>query len=249
LIDNITPVIIAKDAQNTIKDTLDSLVSFQEVILYLNNTTDNTQSIAKNYTNVKIIDGDFLGFGKTKNKAASFAKNDWILSLDSDEVLSSSFITSLSKINLDNSTIYTILRTNYYKKTQIKYCWGDDIIVRLYNKHKTSFCNNMVHEYIIEDNYHIKQIEGVVNHYPYQTISDFIIKINRYSTLFANENKGKKNSSPLKSFFKGMFNFFKTYILKRGFLDGYAGLLISISNANGAFYKYLMLYEENNNDN
>lgn len=78
MIHNITPVIIAKDAQKTIEETLKSLVSFEEVIVYLNNSTDETKQIAQKFSNVKIIDGDFIGFGPTKNKASEFSSNDWI---------------------------------------------------------------------------------------------------------------------------------------------------------------------------
>ena len=245
LIKNITPVIIAKDAQSTIQKCLDSLLDFEEVILYLNNTTDNTVQIAKEYKNVKIIDGIFEGFGPSKNKASTYSSNKWVLSLDSDEVLSREFVENISNLKLEDKNVYTILRTNFYKQTQIKYCWGDDIIVRLYNKNNTFFCNNKVHEYIIDKNHNIIQLVGMVNHFPYNNITDFIIKLNRYSTIFAQDNVGKKSSSPLKAFLNGNFSFFKTYILKRGFLDGYAGLVIAFSHMATNFYKYIKLYELN----
>jgi len=84
-----------------------------------------------------------------------------------------------------------------------------------------------------------------MKHYSYMSISDFIIKLDRYSTLFANDNVGKKSSSPAKAFFNGLYSFFRTYILKRGFLDGYAGLIIAFSHFATNFYKYIKLYELN----
>jgi hypothetical protein len=165
--------------------------------------------------------------------------------LDSDEVLSKEFILNIQKIELNTNTIYSILRTNYYKQTPIKHCWGDDIIIRLYNRTNTSFCNNKVHEYIIEKGYESQLLDGIVEHYPYNNMTDFIIKLDRYSTIFAQDNVGKKNSSPLKAFLNGNFSFFKTYILKRGFLDGYAGLVIAFSHMATNFYKYMKLYELN----
>ena len=244
-IDNISVVIIAKNAQNTIQSTLDSLIDFEEVIIYLNNSTDKTDLIVKKFSNVKVIDGDFLGFGETKNKASTYAKNNWILSLDADEILSKEFVVTLQNIKLDKKSVYSILRLNYYKDIQIKYCWGDDIIIRLYNREKTRFTPNKVHENIISDNFIIKQIDGIVKHYPYSTITDFIIKLDRYSTIFAQENKGIKQSSPLKAILNSQFSFFKTYFLKRGFLDGYSGLIIAFSHMATNFYKYIRLYELN----
>jgi len=245
LIENISCVIIAKDAASTIIPTLESLKSFSDVVVYDNGSTDTTLEIAKKYLNVNLVQGEFFGFGETKNRAASFAKNEWVLSLDADEVLSDEFVENLSKLQLDEKNIYTILRQNYYKNVHVKHCWGNDIIVRLFNKTKTAFTDEKVHEKVIEKGFHVAQISGSVLHYPYSTITDFIIKLDRYSSIFANDNVGKKTSSPTKAFFNALFSFFKTYFLKRGFLDGYAGLVIAFSHMATNFYKYIKLYELN----
>jgi glycosyltransferase involved in cell wall biosynthesis len=241
----ISIVIIAKNAQNTIKQVLDKLNSFDDVVLYLNNCSDDTSIIANKYKNVNIIEGEFIGFGPTKNKAAEFAKNNWILSLDADEVLDDSFIFNIKDLKLNENNVYEINRTNYYKNKNIKHCWGNDVIVRLYNKNKTQFTNSKVHEKIISKNMNILNIGGFINHYPYSNISDFIVKLDRYSTIFAQDNVGKKKSSPLKAILNGGFSFFKTYFIKRGFLDGYAGLIIAFSHMATNFYKYIKLYELN----
>ena len=244
-IKEISCVIIAKDAEATLNATLDSLKNFDDVVLYSNNSTDKTNAIAKSYTNVNLVNGDFFGFGQTKNIAASHAKNKWILSLDSDEVLSIKFINSLVNLELKNENAYSITRENHYKKRVVKYCWGQDIIVRVYNKNITSFTDRKVHESVIIDAVTVRNIEGIVEHYPYSNITDFIVKLDRYSTIYAEDNAGKKSSSPLKAFFNGLFSFFKTYFLKRGFLDGYAGLVIAFSHMATNFYKYIKLYEKN----
>ena len=244
-ISNISCVIIAKDAETTLTTVLDSLISFEDVVLYSNNSTDRTDEIAISYKNVNLIQGKFFGFGPTKNKAASYAKNDWILSLDADEVLSDEFVLNIIDLNLQENTLYSILRTNYYKKTQVKHCWGNDSITRLYNKRKTTFTDKHVHEKIICEGFEVKEISGVVRHYPYSTITDFITKLDRYSTIFAQDNVGKKSSSPLKAILNAKFSFLKTYFIKRGFLDGYAGLVIAFSHMATNFYKYIKLYELN----
>ena len=246
-IENISCVIIVKDAASSIKKTLDSLLSFEDVVVYDNGSTDGTLEILKSYANVNVIQGDFLGFGPTKNRAVSFAKNDWVLSLDADEVLSNEFVTNLMNIDLDENSIYTILRENYYKDVHVKHCWGNDVIVRVFNRQKTLFTDEKVHEKVIEKGFNTLPIEGAVRHYPYSTITDFIIKLDRYSTIFANDNAKKKNSSPTKAIFNGIFSFIKTYFIKRGFLDGYAGLVIAFSHMATNFYKYIKLYELNKN--
>ncbi len=91
----------------------------------------------------------------------------------------------------------------------------------------------------------VENIDGTVKHFPYANITDFIMKLDRYSTIYAEDNVGKKCASPIKAITNAHFSFFKTYFLKRGFLDGYAGLLIAFSHMATNFYKYMKLYEAN----
>ena len=242
---NISCVIIVKNGAATLAPTLASLHTFKEVILYDNGSTDGSQDIALQFSNVTLVTGDFLGFGDTKNKAASYATNDWILSLDADEVLSKDFINNLKSIPLNEQHVYQIVRTNFYAQREIKYCWKKEKIVRLYSRNQTAFNQNKVHEFVISDHLKVQTLEGMVEHYPYQNISNFIQKSDHYSTLFAQENVGKKSSSPAKALLNALFVFLKKYIIKRGFLDGYPGLLITAAHVSTNFFKYLKLYEAN----
>lgn len=83
----ISAVVLVKNNELTLEKTLKSLEFLDEVIVYDNGSTDNSINIAKSFKNVNLINGKFMGFGKTKNYAASFAKNEWILVIDSDEVV------------------------------------------------------------------------------------------------------------------------------------------------------------------
>jgi hypothetical protein len=105
--------------------------------------------------------------------------------------------------------------------------------------------DNSVHEYVIQKGYKNIILQGVISHYPYQNITDFITKLDRYSTIFAQENRNKKASSPTKAIFNGIYSFIKTYFFKKGFLDGYSGLVIAFSHMATNFYKYIKLYELN----
>jgi glycosyltransferase involved in cell wall biosynthesis len=243
---NVSAVMIVKNGARTICKTLESLREFEDVVVYDNGSTDGTLEIARDYPNVYLIEGNFDGFGTTKNRAASFAKHDWVLIIDSDEVVDEGLLHALQTKILDSHTIYIVNFLAYYKEIQIKHSgWNNQKIRRLYNKSVTRFNDNAVHENIIDEGMKKEAIEGNMKHYSYMSISDFIIKLDRYSTLFANDNVGKKASSPTKAFFNGLYSFFRTYILKRGFLDGYAGLIIAFSHFATNFYKYIKLYELN----
>jgi len=243
---NITPFIISKNAEATIALTLNSLVEFDEVILLDTGSADKTMKIARTYSNVKLYQGPFLGFGRSKNEASRLAKNDWVLSIDADEILTSELMETIKNLSPKNNTVYKFRRCNFYREMPIHYSgWGKEYVIRLYNKKITCFREKLVHEYIETEGLHVKLLRGNMNHYSYQSISDFSRKRELYSDLFAMENKGKKVSSPSKAFLHATFDFLNTYIIKRGFLDGYRGLLIAVSNANVSFLKYLKLYEAN----
>ncbi|RBQ31270.1 glycosyl transferase [Arcobacter sp. FW59] len=245
---NISVVVLAKNNEKTIEKTLKSLIEFDDVVVYDNGSTDKTMEIAKRFSNVNLVQGEFKGFGWTKNRAVSFAKNDWILILDSDEVIDKILLNTLKTQTLNPNLVYKLNFNAYYKNIQIKHCgWSGQKIKRLFNKTMTRINDNMVHEDIIVDkNLKTEVLKGNVEHYSYSSISDFLQKTDKYSTIFANENKNKKSSSPSKAFFRATYFFIKNYIIRLGFLDGYAGLLVCVSGANGVFFKYLKLYEENN---
>lgn len=245
MVDQISVVIIVKNGEKTIGKTLESTQDFDDVVVYDNGSKDNTLSIVKNYSNVNLIQGIFFGFGPTKNKAATYARNNWILSLDADEVVSNEFVNKLKIKHLDKQTIYQIFRKNYYKNTHVKHCWNNDKIVRLYHSLQTEFDNKKVHEKILLKDLKVELLPGFIDHYPYDSISDFVKKLDVYSSEFARDNKGKRQSSPIRAVLNGSFSFFKTYFLKRGFLDGYAGLVIAFSHMATNFYKYIKLYELN----
>ena len=82
----ISAIVLAKNNEITIRKTLQSLVAFDDVVVYDNGSTDSTMKIAKEFSNVNLIEGEFKGFGWSKNKAASFSKYNWVIIIDSDEV-------------------------------------------------------------------------------------------------------------------------------------------------------------------
>jgi glycosyltransferase involved in cell wall biosynthesis len=250
-IEKISAVIIVKDAEQTIAQTLESLKNFDEVILYDNGSIDKTTEIASKYENVKIIIGEFKGFGDTKNCAANYAKNDWIFSIDSDEVLSIRLHDSINDLQLDDNCVYWCYRYNYYRKKRVKYSgWGKEKVTRLYNKKVTQFNNRLVHEgIVVSRNLTVAKVSGEIRHYSYMSIADFIKKRSFYSDLFAIENQGSRKSSPLKAIISGAFVFFNTFLVRLAFLDGYRGLLIAVTDAHETFLKHIKLYEANLENN
>ncbi len=242
MITNITPVIIAKDVQETIEETLKSLVSFDEVIIYLNNSTDETKQIAQKFSNVKIIDGVFVGFGPTKNNASEFSSNDWILSLDSDEVILPNLLDELQSLKLeDDNEVFIIKRDNYFLGKEVKYSgWGKDYLVRLYNRQNHQFNQNMVHEFVaLSSDTKKTTLKNSFKHNAVIDINQFLVKIIKYSDL---ASKDKKTCCFLVVLAKAKWAFLKTYFLQLGFLDGWRGFVIAIFAFIGKFLRFVKRY-------
>jgi glycosyltransferase involved in cell wall biosynthesis len=242
----ISVTILVKNGEGRIGQVLHSLKKFSEIILVDTGSTDQTLPIAKKFPNVKIFERPFTGFGPLHNEAAQLAQNNWILSIDADEVLTEELSDEIFSLKLDIFTVYELPFINFYHGKKILWCgWYPENHVRLYHRQKTNFTEMLVHEGIDTTDMKKQRLHHPIHHYSYEKISDFLIKMERYSTLFALQNAGKKASSPSKALAHGMAAFFKSFILKKGFLGGYEGLLISCYNAHTAFYKYLKLYEAN----
>jgi len=242
---NMSVVVIVKDGLRTMNECLKALKDFSDVVVFDNGSTDGTQEICRHYKNVNLIEGDFIGFGPTKKLASTYAKHDWILSLDSDEIVSETFVDTLRSKKLDKNTVYSIKRINFYKDIEIKHGWSNDILPRVYNRSKTNISNKMVHEGVITDGLRVEYLKITLKHERYSSISEFILKADRYSTLFAEQNVGKKSASPLKAIGNSSFTFIRKYFFKLGFLDGYPGLIMAYTNMIENFYKYMKLYEMN----
>jgi glycosyltransferase involved in cell wall biosynthesis len=243
----ITVTILTKNSSTYIKECLESLVKFDEIIVLDNGSIDDTMDVAKTFRNVKIYENEFIGFGALKNLAVSKATNDWIFSVDSDEIISAKLVEEILNLPLASNTVYSILRDNYYNKKLVKCCsWNNDWVNRLFNKNTTQFNQKKVHEsLILTDSIKLKKLQNRFQHYSYSGVEELVFKMHKYSTLYAQEHKGIKSSSPAKAFGRALFSFIKNYFFQKGFLCGHEGFLISITNANGVFYKYMKLYEMN----
>lgn len=246
----ITVTILTKNSERYLKEVLDSVVDFPEVLLLDSGSTDRTFSIAENYPNVSIYEQKFLGFGPQHNRANELAKFDWILSLDSDEVLSSELANELKQCDLDPNTVYRFPRYNFFNGKWIKGCgWSPDRQLRLFHRKKTQFSDVQVHESVQTEGMKVKDLQFGIKHYSYENTREFLHKMQVYSDLFVEDSQGKKRSSPWKAIGHGLWTFIRCYFLQKGCLDGFEGFFISVYNANTAFYKYVKLMEWERNRN
>lgn len=238
-------IINVKNGQNHLDKCLSSLSNFDNVVLLDNGSTDETIKIAKEYSNVEIHSSPFLGMGKVRNLAASFAKYEWVLFIDCDEVLSNTLAKYLAGSTFEQGTIYALRRYNFYNNYKLESsAWENDWVFRIYNRNETHFIESEVHESVKKDGMNIKHIRcGEIYHFPYENVNGLVDKMQGYSSLYAKQFVKKKTPWLCLIPFRAFFMFLKCYILKRGFLDGYEGFVVSSFNAIGVFTKYIKLYE------
>jgi glycosyltransferase involved in cell wall biosynthesis len=238
--------ILTKNSERHIGEVLESLKDFKEIVVLDSGSADNTLAIAGAFGNVRIFKTEFLGFGPLHNMASGLCTNDWILSLDSDEVVSKDLAAEIFATGLDERCVYSFNFLNYFDGKLIKCCgWYPERHVRIYNRKATRFSNAMVHEEIEQKGMTEVKLKGHVRHYSYDSVDDFLSKMQGYSSLFASNYAGRRKASPMTAAVHALFTFMKCYFLKRGVFYGYEGFLISVSNAAGTLYKYLKLYEAN----
>jgi glycosyltransferase involved in cell wall biosynthesis len=242
----VSAVIITYNEERLIDNTLSRLWWCDEIIIVDSGSTDKTLSICKRY-GCTVYTRSFDGFGEQKKYGVFQAKNDWILCLDADEVLTDSLIaeigSELGHPRLDYAgfafprNLVFMDRVFHYGKE------ANAPIVRLFNRNRGNWDGAVVHEKVCLDG-PVKQLSGKLLHYSYHSYSQFLVKINLYSSFGAQKlYEKKRNKSKLVVALAIPFNFIKYYILDRNFLNGYGGFAWSVLNCFYHFLKYLKLYE------
>lgn len=240
-------VIVCKNEAAVIAATLDSLQGLSDdVVIYDNGSTDGTQQLVKQF-NVRLYEGSWEGFGKTKGKALALAKHDWVLFLDADEAVDEELKQSL--INWQpqaETTVYEMAFKNFFKDKPLKYGeWGTDYHVRLFNRKAVQWDEAPVHEQLLLPAGSVtKRMKGYILHRTLKSIDDYKRKMEQYAALGAEKyfRQGKK-ATWVKRKLSPLVSFAGNYFLKMGFLDGKEGYISAKMTARYTALKYAKLKE------
>jgi glycosyltransferase involved in cell wall biosynthesis len=242
----ISAVIITFNEEKKIAEAIKSVVFADEIIVVDSESTDKTCEIAKSL-GAKIITQKWLGFSKQKQFAADSAAFDWILSLDADEVISYELREEILQLKTSKNLAdgYKIARLSVYMKCEIRHSgWYPDWQLRFFNRTKGRWKNVEIHE-SFEVEGEIKRLSGDILHYSVENAAHHHQMIGeRYAPLAAKQmfERGKRTSA-FKVITVGLTTFLQTYLLRLGFLDGFAGFCIARFAAHHSFMKYLLLWE------
>jgi len=239
---------IVRDAERTIDAALTSLAGVAEVVVYDNGSLDRTVERAAAHPNVVVHHGPFVGFGPTKNRAIALARHDWVLALDADESVSPQLmatITALSAAELaDTRTQFAVHRRNFFMGAEVRHSgWADDWLVRLFHRGASGYDDAPVHEKVRAiEGARVVRLAGDLRHDAVAGIGDFLVKVNRYSEIRRAGPVRARSTALILA--RSFWAFFRTLILRGGFLDGRRGAVIAVSDANGVFFKLMKPYAD-----
>lgn len=238
---DLTAIIITHNESSNIAACIRSLPSDWAVIVVDSGSDDDTVRIAIDH-GATVISQTWLGYGKQKQFACEQSKTDWVISIDADERLTNQLVSEIRSLDLtDPSVAVAIPRSTYFLGSAIKHCgWAPDYVTRIFHKSFCYFTNDLVHERVVGFK-KLNHLKNPLMHFSYQSRVDVTTKTNRYAQLGAqmlSERNGAKDFSFAR--LRGCFAFFRTYILKLGFLDGIAGFNVSLMNQQVTRRKYKM---------
>ena len=248
----ISASIIVRNEEANIAELCETIDWADEVVIVDSDSTDRTVEIARTYTD-KVINREFKGYKDKHEFADSQTTGDWIFWIDADERVTPELRQSIERLReLPDESLadgYRIARKTFFLGKWIRHCgWYPDYQMRLYRKDKSYWDGVAPHQTARVDG-RVETLEGEFLHYTKQTLSEYHRVTESYATLAAEHlaNEGRK-IGPLGMLGKAVAAFVRTYILKQGFRDGAAGMVISGFTAYGVFLKFAKLWEHHKID-
>lgn len=247
----ISAVIITHNEADNIARCLQSLQGLVDEIIVLDAfSEDNTVELAKK-NGARVLQKKWVGYSYNKNFANAAAKNDWILSIDADEAINDELAATLKKLPLLENTAYAINRLTRFGNDWVYHSdWHPDWKIRLFNRKEVHWQGDFVHETLhIPKHFQIKKLDGLLLHYSYKNDEDHWQRIEKYAQLAGQElfKKGKK-ATIFKLWISPIARFIKTFVIKKGILDGKIGWKISCRNAYLVHRKYRILQQITKNN-
>ena len=195
---------------------------------------------------VTVVTRAWTGYIDQKNHAASLARHDWIFSLDADERIPEALASEIRALLASEpaSRGYRVPRVTFHLGRWMRTTdFYPDFQTRLYDRRAARWRGKYVHESVSVDG-GAGQLTHELEHYSYRDLRDHLDRINQYSTLAARQmHEAGRRSGPLALLVHPPAAFLRNYILRRGFMDGTAGLILSAVNAYSVFLKFAKLWE------
>ena len=235
--------IIACNEAHRIARCLQSVAFADQVVVLDSGSTDDTVAIARGLGADVEVTPDWPGFGPQKNRALARCRYRWVLSIDADEQVSNALAAEILRVLCEASSEATV--AGYWLRRSSRYCgqvirhglWGNDRVLRLFERQRGRFTDARVHESLVCDG-ETRVLEGILVHDSVDSPEDARSKARRYAFLGAEALRARGRGGSLQGGVHAGWSFVRGYLLRAGFLDGRFGLTLARLNAAGTFWKY-----------
>ena len=235
--------IIARNEAHRIARCLQSVAFADQIVVLDSGSTDNTVAIARGLGADVEVTPDWPGFGPQKNRALARCRYRWVLSIDADEQVSDALAAEILRVLREAPAEATV--AGYWLRRSSRYCgqvirhglWGNDRVLRLFERQRGRFTDARVHESLVCDG-ETRVLEGILVHDSVDSPEDARSKARRYAFLGAEALRARGRGGSLQGGVHAGWSFVRGYLLRAGFLDGRFGLTLARLNAAGTFWKY-----------
>ena len=235
--------IIACNEAHRIARCLQSVSFADQIVVLDSGSTDDTVTIARGLGADVEVTPDWPGFGPQKNRALARCRYRWVLSIDADEQVSDALAAEILRVLREAPAEATV--AGYWLRRSSRYCgqvirhglWGNDRVLRLFERQRGRFTDARVHESLVCDG-ETRVLEGILVHDSVDSPEDARSKARRYAFLGAEALRARGRGGALQGGVHAGWSFVRGYLLRAGFLDGRFGLTLARLNAAGTFWKY-----------
>jgi glycosyltransferase involved in cell wall biosynthesis len=242
----ISVYIIAYNEAEKVRAAIESVRWADEIVVVDSWSADGTAALATEL-GAKVVQVEFKGFGDLRNHAIAACSHDWIFSLDADERCTPEAAREIRQLteNPDAADAYHTPRRNFFMGRWIRHSgWYPNYRQpQLFRKGSMAYDTKPVHEgYVLNSNKPLGYMQAAIWQFPFKNMAEVMHKANRYSSLGAEKIQHKKISM-WSALLHAKWAFWKHYLFKLGFLDGWAGFVIALGNFEGTFYRYVKALE------
>lgn len=241
----VSVTIITLNEADHIGAAIDSAAWADEVLVVDSGSSDGTTDIAR-AKGATVLCRDWSGYVDQKNHAAERASHDWIFSLDADERITPALAAEIRRLLSTEPPArgYRLPRVTYHLGRWVRTTdFYPDFQTRLYDRRAARWRGKYVHESVVVDGA-VGRLRSELEHYSFRNLRDQLDRINHYTTLAARQmHEAGRRAGPLDLVVHPPAAFLRNYVLRRGMLDGWAGLTISVMNAYSVFLKFAKLWE------
>jgi glycosyltransferase involved in cell wall biosynthesis len=241
--------VVTLDEELNLRRCLGSLDGMAaEIVVVDSGSRDGTRAVASEF-GAKWLEREWSGFRDQKNFGLEHCTQPWALNLDADEEVSDELLDSM-RMFLERDDAgregASFSRLSFFLGRWIRHGdWYPDVKLRLFRRERGRFEGARGHDHLVlEGDGSVERLRGDLLHYSYPSMNDYIRKMISFSDahLQTELEKGRRWSL-LGNLFRPMWRFFRSYVLRRGFLDGFPGFWVAVATAFAAFVRHSRTYE------